>query len=508
MSTSSARYAVRKKIADGGMAEIFLADLQGAEGFARPVVLKRILPALSAQPELRGLLIDEAHLAMTLIHGNIVQVLDLGRAGAQFFLVLELVDGWNLATLLSRAEAAQVPLPPGVALHIMAQLCRGLAYAHTRQVDGRPATVIHRDVCPPNVLVSQHGEVKVADFGIARAVNQSHRARANFAGMVVGHLGFMAPEQARGENVDARADVFGAGAVLYALVTGRAPLQADDDREALLLAQTGVFTPPERLNPDLAPPVARIIKKAMAVRAADRYETAAPLMEDVETVARSHFGAPGQSALIEWLARLHARDGRPAISGTPGLPLRGDTPLPLAPDQTIALDDRAVIEVRLGDDLLAPPQPGFAGTPAVAAEAPTPALTPAAGPHRRVWLFSAVLVAALAVLALTASRPGGLTASLSGFLAALRERFSAPETAPTTERGSVRIESEPPDAEVWRNGELIGRTPLSLSARVGSVHTLVFRLPGSADVTHAVTVPPGTSGVKVKLRAADSGVAP
>src|SRR2546425_6849413 len=130
MSTDQ-RYAVLKKIANGGMAEVFVATQSGAEGFARTVVLKRILPAFSADPQFRNMLVDEAHIVMSLNHGNIVPVLDLAHRDGWYFLVLELVDGWDLATVVSRAEKAGLALPPGLALHIAAEVCRGLAYAHT-----------------------------------------------------------------------------------------------------------------------------------------------------------------------------------------------------------------------------------------------------------------------------------------------------------------------------------------------------------------------------------------
>src|SRR4051794_5136503 len=146
------RYRILRKIADGGMAEIFLASQRGAEGFERPVVLKRILQALVADPQFRNMLIDEAHVAMGLNHSNIAQVLDLGHARGRYFLVLELVDGWDLNFLLQRMAAASFALPPALALYISAEVCRALSYAHARTRDGRHLGIVHRDISPHNVL--------------------------------------------------------------------------------------------------------------------------------------------------------------------------------------------------------------------------------------------------------------------------------------------------------------------------------------------------------------------
>ena len=166
------KYHIAHKIADGGMAEIFVGTQHGMEGFERPVVLKRILAPLVADPQFRNMLIDEAHVAMGLNHSNIVQVLDLGHVRGRYFLVMELVDGWDLSQILVRAASAEFPLPPEIVLYIAAEICRALAYAHARTRDGQPLAIVHRDVSPQNVLVSEQGEVKLTDFGIAKAMGR------------------------------------------------------------------------------------------------------------------------------------------------------------------------------------------------------------------------------------------------------------------------------------------------------------------------------------------------
>ncbi|HEY3448415.1 MAG TPA: serine/threonine-protein kinase [Myxococcales bacterium] len=301
-----ARYTVLQKIADGGMAEIYLGTQHGAEGFHRPIVIKRIRSVLSVDPKFRNMLVDEAHIAMSLVHSNIVQVLDLGTARGSDFLVLELVDGWDLHQLLSRSLACDVPLPPALALHVMVETCRGLAYAHTRRRDGKLLGIVHRDISPHNVLVSEQGEVKLTDFGIATAVQKREQT---LAGTVKGKLGFMSPEQARGEPLDHRSDIFSVGTTLYVLVTGRRPYSAGTDLEILLRMQQADFPPAEKIRPDLAPEVVGLLHKAMQKQPEARYQSAEEMLVDLERVQRAVYGPAGQTELKRWLATLSERDG-------------------------------------------------------------------------------------------------------------------------------------------------------------------------------------------------------
>ena len=228
------------------MAEIFLARQHGSEGFEKPVVLKRIHTGFLADEQFRNMLIDEAHISMGLHHNNIVQVLDLGRAGGRLFLVLELVDGWDLAWVLERAQAARRPLPTGLGLYVIAEVCRALAYAHGRTgIDGQPMGIVHRDVSPQNVLLSEQGEVKLADFGIAKAMTKRDRTAT---GVVKGKIAFMSPEQALGQAIDARSDLFSLGTMLYLVTTGVRPFEAATDFEVLARVQKGQFTPPEEVR--------------------------------------------------------------------------------------------------------------------------------------------------------------------------------------------------------------------------------------------------------------------
>src|SRR6516165_975877 len=219
MSPSS-RYTILRKSADGVTAEIFLAKQHGAQGFEKSVVLKRIFTNFYADPQFRHMLVDEAHVAMTLNHSNIVQVLDLGEAEGRYFLALELVDGWTLDRILRRAKAAGVAFPPALALYVTAEVCRALAYAHNKKrPDGTPLGIVHRDVSPHNVLISEQGEVKLTDFGIAK----SNKTEKSLGNLIKGKFAFMSPEQASAGELDGRSDLFSVGTSLYVMITRRHP---------------------------------------------------------------------------------------------------------------------------------------------------------------------------------------------------------------------------------------------------------------------------------------------
>ena len=307
---SHGRYTILGKLADGGMAEIFLAIQHGAEGFEKQVVLKRILTQYSADPQFRNMLLDEAHISMTLQHGSIVQVLDLGVAAGRYFLALELVDGWDLEKILQRAYKAEMVFPTALGLYVVAEVCRALAYAHGKSRDGKPLGIVHRDISPNNVLLSGEGEVKLADFGIAKAQRKREQTAA---GVIKGKVAYMSPEQARGEAIDRRSDIFSVGSMLYRMMTDRLPFEANNDLESLLRVQKAEFVAPQDAKPGLGNSVAAIIRRAMRLHPAERYQTADEMLGEVERVLRTEFHSAGQTELKSWLVQLGRRDNAPSI---------------------------------------------------------------------------------------------------------------------------------------------------------------------------------------------------
>ncbi|HVU49434.1 MAG TPA: serine/threonine-protein kinase [Polyangia bacterium] len=301
------RYKIVRKVADGGMAEIFLATQTGREGFQKPVILKRIHSTIYADPQFRNMFIDEAHISMGLSHSNIVQILDLGVGNGRYFLVMEVVDGWDLGRLIFRAAQAGTPLPRDLGLYVAAEVCRALAYAHGKTgPDGQLLGIVHRDVSPQNILVSEQGEVKLTDFGIAKAMGKREQTGT---GVVKGKVAFMSPEQALGKVIDARSDLFAVGVVLYQLMTGVRPFEAPTDLETLLRVQKADFRPPHVVAPDLPPHVSAIISRAMQLDPDLRYQSAEEMLTDIEQVLRTVFRPVGQTELKRWLAGLGARDG-------------------------------------------------------------------------------------------------------------------------------------------------------------------------------------------------------
>jgi serine/threonine-protein kinase len=307
------RYTIVSKLADGGMAEIFLGIQHGAEGFQKPVVLKRVLTAFSADPQFRNMFLDEAHISMSLNHSNVVQVLDLGVSKGRYFLVLELVDGWDLDRILQRAKAASMVWPPALSLYVVAEVCRALAFAHGKYYEGKPLGIVHRDISPNNVLISEQGEVKLADFGIAKAQRKREQTAA---GVIKGKIAFMSPEQATGATIDRRSDLFSVGSMLYLMATDKLPFESATDLEAIFRVQRAEFTPPDVARSGVGPEVSRIIMRAMRLVPAERYQTADEMLVDVERVLRTEYQSAGQTELKLWMAQLARRDGSQSFGKT------------------------------------------------------------------------------------------------------------------------------------------------------------------------------------------------
>ncbi len=353
-----ARYTILRKIADGGTAEIFLATQRGVHGFEKVVVLKRIFPAYYADPQFRDMLVNEAHIAMSFNHSNIVQVLDLGEDDGQYILALELVDGWTLDAVIRRVRAARSSFPPAQALYVTAEVCRALAYAHAKaDADGKPLGIVHRDISPHNVLLSEQGEVKLTDFGIATVQEKNEQGGEK---VIRGKIAFMSPEQAAGGPIDARSDLFSVGTMLYVMICGRYPFDAPTDLEVLLLVKNGEAIPPEVARPGIHPDVSRLLKRALAKDPAARFQRADDMLIEVEQVMRVAFRAVGQTELKRWLQDLSARDGVPTVTKAPALP--SSTPAgrvvgPATPTSTPTRVLPPPIMTRSGSAVRPPPRP-------------------------------------------------------------------------------------------------------------------------------------------------------
>jgi serine/threonine protein kinase len=319
------RYALFDFIGKGGMAEIFLARAHTELGASRLCVVKQILPEFTTHPQFADMLIHEAKLAARLNHAHIVQVFDLGREGDQLYIAMEYVEGFDLNALLRRCTQKKIPLPLEFALLIVADTLKGLDYAHRRENDeGKPLGIVHRDVSPSNVLVSLEGEVKVCDFGIARANDAVLNEGGEMDEAIKGKAGYMSPEHARGEPIDARADVFAVGIVLWELLAGKRMYRKESELPLLDQAKRAEIPVLPVKGLPREEKLHLLVNKALAAKQEDRYPTAGAMLREIE-------GFLGEAKLVasplklgEWLVDnfgaelLEQRRARERLTPMPG----------------------------------------------------------------------------------------------------------------------------------------------------------------------------------------------
>jgi serine/threonine-protein kinase len=325
------KYVLVKRIAMGGMAEVCLARLQGTAGFNKLVVIKQVLPAFAESPQFVEMFLDEGRLAAKLSHPNIAQTFELGEENGRHYLAMEYVPGESLYAILRRCREQRLLLPMGCALRVQMQLLEALEYAHSlNDESGTPLHLVHRDITPSNVMVTQQGAIKLLDFGIARAATQLHRTEV---GRVKGKAGYMAPEQCRSGAVDHRADVYGAGAVLYLMATGVKPFEHLSSTTDLLTQMNammeGSFLPPHQLKNDINPELERIILKAMALRPDDRYQSAGDMLAALEQFAGKVGVFPSARELGEFVKKLFPPKPEDAVDLTREPSSSRATPAPM-----------------------------------------------------------------------------------------------------------------------------------------------------------------------------------
>jgi serine/threonine protein kinase len=313
------KYQIVAPLAVGGMAELYLARIRGTAGFERLCVVKRILPQHARDDMFVKMFLDEARLAATLRHPNVIDVYDVGMGKGRYYFVMEYVHGQDLAALIAAARAQKRGLKVGSALGICIAAAAGLHHAH-EQVgpDGKPLKIVHRDISPGNILVSYDGHVKLVDFGIAKA---AARATQTTAGGMKGKLCYMSPEQVvASADLDHRSDVFSLGVVLYELTTGRALFRGESDYLIAEKITSGEITPPSEARPGYDAKLEAIVLKALAKNPRDRWQTAQELQHALEDYARSAQLTTSSRALGELMRDLFAthieewekaqRDGR------------------------------------------------------------------------------------------------------------------------------------------------------------------------------------------------------
>jgi predicted Ser/Thr protein kinase len=275
-------YFLRRKVARGGMAELFLADYVREDGFRRKVAVKRILPHLVENPDFVKMFTREARVAAVLQHPNIVQIFDYGKIENAYFIAMEYIDGKNLGEILSTLKQG---LPVDHAIFIISEICKGLDYAHTKRDDnsGEPLNIVHRDISPQNLLISYRGEVKISDFGISKARSEPSLTQA---GVIKGKLAYLSPEQALGKSVDRTADIYALGLVFYETLTGKRVYQFSGDIEAIRAIPKMEIDPLMNAMPQVPQELNRIVMKCLEKKKDSRYQSASAVYADLAALKK------------------------------------------------------------------------------------------------------------------------------------------------------------------------------------------------------------------------------
>ena len=375
-------YRLVRQIATGGMAEIHLAATKGLGGFEKVVALKMIHPNFSSDDHFVQMLIDEAKISVQLQHVNIAHVFDLGKVGDTYYIAMEFVDGCDLFKVLRKASEKDRYMPVETACYIAKEVCSGLDYAHhKRDAAGRSLGIVHRDVSPQNVLLSHAGEVKLVDFGIAKA---TMRARQTAVGVIKGKYYYMSPEQAWGDPVDHRTDIFSAGILLYEMLTGQMLYLEEDMNKLLDMVRKADIAPPSTKRPEVPRELDRIVMRALAKKSDLRWQSAHDFGTAIETFLLGFapdFSAQRLAGFVNEIVPP-AVPARPAISQETARAPRAREPIMVSPSEFA--DENSVL-FRLGQrreetqEMPARPPPRPPARPSVSANRLT---TPSALPPR------------------------------------------------------------------------------------------------------------------------------
>jgi serine/threonine-protein kinase len=267
------QYTVLERLGGGGQAEVFRGTAESIQGFKKSVAIKRVLPHLTANPQFVAMFLDEARLSLNLQHANCVQVFDISKAAdGTYFLVMEYVDGCDLKALIAHQVKARRN-DVALAIHIMAEACKGLHYAHMLEhpETGKPLGIVHRDVSPPNIMLSKNGEVKVVDFGLAKADSQ---VEITDEGVVKGKFSYLSPEATNGLEVDLRADVFALGIITWEMLSAHRLFVGDNAHATVGLVREARIPSLTAVNPNVEPELDAIVRKALAKDRDARFQTA------------------------------------------------------------------------------------------------------------------------------------------------------------------------------------------------------------------------------------------
>ena len=297
-------YTILDRLAVGGMAELFRAMITSVQGFEKLIAIKQILPHLACQEDLVNSFIDEAKLAAFLQHQNVVQIYDFGSLDETYFIAMEYLLGKDCRVINKKAKEKNIPLDHQNALFIVSRLCSGLDYAHKlRDFQGKALNIIHRDISPQNILITYEGDVKIVDFGIARAASRNTHTQM---GMIKGKMAYMSPEQAAGKTIDHRSDIFSCGIVLYELITGTR-MFSGDTMQIFSKVRDAEYVIPEKLLSDLPAKLLQVFERALQKEPENRYQSCGEMLNDLEECMQlgTH---PSPQGLAQYMKTIFAEE--------------------------------------------------------------------------------------------------------------------------------------------------------------------------------------------------------
>lgn len=481
MSLPFGRYQLLRKIASGGMGQVFLARAEGAQGFEKLLVIKRVLPHLVEDEDFLDMFLDEARIAASLNHPNLVQIFELGEANDATYLAMEYVPGEDLRRVERRARTEGKGLPVGIALRIVSDAAAGLHYAHqARDGKGQPLQLVHRDVSPQNILVGYSGAVKLIDFGVAKAAGRSQQTAS---GVLKGKFPYLSPEQAAGKVIDHRSDQFALGIVLWEILTGQRLFKDDSDLATLRRVQECHVPPPSSLEPAVPKALDAIVLRALAKSPDDRFQDCGAFRLALEELAISRALPASSAHLTAFMGELYAQ--RIAAESSP--------------EKLDELSSNAAL-----DDLPTPSRPTQAGRDKTVASRPGRGPTQAAPrpdqkPRRTALVGVGVAVLAIAgTVAWVAHARGGTpppapvatSTAPTGTATSTTAQPQTPLSAPLpvlAPPATLTLQTEPSGAEVEIDGKPRGKTPLTLQVEKDASLSATLHLAGYEPLTTTLT---------------------
>jgi serine/threonine-protein kinase len=472
------KYTLLRKIATGGMAELFLAIQKGVAGFEKLIVIKRILPAMNQDRAFIDMLLHEARVAATLTHANVAQTFDVGLFDGTYYIAMEHVHGEDLRSIVRQMrEKGMREFPIEHAIAIILAVCAGLSYAHEkRALDGSLLNIVHRDISPQNVVVTFEGDIKIVDFGIAKSDTQIGVDTSS--GKLKGKVPYMSPEQARGEEIDSRSDLFAVGIILFELTTGKRLFKRQGDFETLKLICEREYPRPSRIREGYPPELERIVMKALAKDRTARFQTGREMQAALEEFVRRERIPVSNIALAEFMRALFEQK--------------------LASHKQHLMEGKQLadlIEMRRPSD--EPParesEPGTIRPPPNVLSSPPAAARTVTDINTVTRRGSTGMFAVLAFLALGAV---GL------FFLQHKPRLATPTpVAVPTARGTISVTSEPAGATIWVDGEMRTEvTPATIAQLpVGRAIDVKLTKEGFEVARQTVTLAEGTFATTLNL---------